>query len=189
MRVLHIVHWLNSGLGAVADAIISEHKKAGVGSYLVVLEDDGAEVARYGREADAMLRLSMSRQPVRSFARLRRFVREANHDVIHSHSVTPMVLSALVGNGAVRVRTVHAEYPYLTSSGAKDAIKRAVERVFISRQSAVVTVSNDIVHRVQQTLGYENTIAIQNGISIPDSVTRRTPGKDWIIGAAGRLNS
>src|SRR5690242_17460597 len=128
-----------------------------------------------------------------SLKMLRIRTRRHQTDVIHSHSLSPRMISAFSMTGLPHMTTVHAAYLYFHERGMRSAIKRALECVAAQRLTGpCVCVSEDVARSLPCEAMASNAVVIVNGIDLKRTrAAAAEPLKlegDPLLIAVGRLD-
>lgn len=163
---MHFAHWSRSGITSLIKAL-AHHRGD---SFVLLLGDESFFSYYSGIKNKVSLRLSKL-----SFFKaawlLRKFYSEQRPDIVHVHSLTPLLFAYFLCTGSKLVFHVHNEYPYLTDENLKSRIKCWVLNACLStREISVIAVSRRVQLIFEERFGKES-IFVPNGI--PDKGSTR----------------
>ena len=192
MKVLHVVHWPRSGIGVLVREII-RHRSPDI-EHMVLSLSPGAPVTDQLRATGAPVdEPRADRGIVTATSAVRRGIRWFAPDVVHSHSVTPRVVSALAAGTIPHVTTVHTAYAYFSERSTRAAVKRGAEWIASRRIASYACVSTAVRTALPFRDMTERSTVVMNGVDL-DAVRRaareeheRITG-DPLIVAIGRLD-
>jgi glycosyltransferase involved in cell wall biosynthesis len=167
VKVLHIVHWPRSGIGVVLRDLV-RHRSPDI-QHAVICLAPGSPMTDQIRAAGAdVYELAQTATSwLRSVAMLKERLRRDAADLVHSHSITPRVLAAVVGTGIPHVTTVHAAYLYFQAPGLRNVLKRLIECAAARRLNGpYVCVSEDVARSLPCQAMASRALVIANGIDI-----------------------
>lgn len=173
MKVLHVVHWENSGIYSVARNLSLVAKDFGDDHEIVVLRRKKSLI-------DSVLIL------FRLFEILK-IIRSRSVDSVHVHSFLPLVLSPLFKSDN-KVFTVHSNYPFISRRDPKSILKKFSMMALIKLGNIKVTVVGvTIKSLLKEALNLEATV-IPNGFILGDFPPPQEIRNICSFGVVGRLD-
>ena len=188
MRVLHVISSLEFG---GAEKVLVDLVNA-----MVERCDSGVCCVKRGGELEAALdrrvhlyRLNKGEGNHAELPwELARLARDGNYDVIHSHTWSVYVesaLAALIARSRVLVHTVHGHYityPPGVRAKARIFVRHAAERALARAHRKIVTVSDAIQAYVRSEIGIptHRMMTIHNGVNEAEMGARKNPSTDAV---------
>lgn len=170
-KVIHIVHWENSGIYSVANELAIEGKRHGHAHLIRVI--------RKGKKPSDFI-VSIFRIIALVFE-----VFFSRGNIYHAHSFLPFLL--LYFSFGQKAITFHNLYPYFSSSSQKDRLKRFLISTLIRQyriKSSAVGIG--VADAVKKSMGIPAQV-IFNGLR-PERYNFEISTARNIIGTAGRLD-
>lgn len=193
MRVLHVVHWPRSGIGVLVRDVV-RHRSADMEHLLLSLAPGAPVTDELRAMGTAVDEPSVDRGIVSGASAVRKRIREFRPDVIHSHSVTPRVVTTMAAGGIPHVTTVHTQYAYFAERNARSVLKRGVEWL----ASAGITTYACVTHPVRTALPFRTmsnrATVVQNGVDLQAvrlaaAAEHERINGDPLLVAVGRLDA
>lgn len=145
IRVAHFVHWPKSGITSLLKSLIPTLRGVGVDSEVLFFVNDSDEQLEFERIGGYAV-LPQVRSLATRFRYAKSWFSGSNVDLIHAHSISPLVWAVLLGKYRSRiVVTLHSRYPYLVSSDFRSKIKRKVYEWAVCRGDAVLVCVSAVV--------------------------------------------
>lgn len=176
ISVLHVIHWPRSGITRLVRDLIPLLKAYGIPGSVLVLFDSSCETSEF--DGICYHQSLPSHQSLfRRFAGFKKKLQETSPDVVHVHSTSPLLWTALTRQFRGRVvTTLHNDYPFLSSSSPKALLKRSIfQSALLRTQSPLCCVSPIVMKAAIQAFPkVQSPIVVENGIpTLTDSNTKR----------------
>ena len=176
MKILHLVHWENSGIAKIVSSLKKEGESRGDSHEVIVMRKEKT-ISDFLKSIFVALEVFI----VYGFRR---------DLIIHSHSFLPF-LHYFLFPFSKKCATFHSDYPFLCGKSKRDKLKRyllfLIFRLFKVQISAVGSHVSELVGRSLHV----SVNTISNGIRIDDSIIfeeKKIKDGAIVIDAAGRLN-
>lgn len=139
IKVINIAHWSRSGITSLIKTIIKNGNE--FDNYFFLLDTDN-EFDSFYADCNKRFQLNYSTSKISALAEFIRTVRKIQPDIIHAHSLVPLIFSAIFCGKAKIIYHLHCDYPFLIKSGLKFSIKRlAIWAILNLKKTKNITVS------------------------------------------------
>jgi len=170
VKVLHVVHWPKSGISKLVSNLVCHLDVKFINSIIVFIIEDAVEVEDIRRMSPNSIVISTDGAVFKSISKLWHIIKKENPDILHSHTLIPIILCTLLKRNIKHVTTVHGEYPFLSKTngllGLKAVIFKFLVRNFCDK---VICVSEKIGHKIEAIgLDKRKVLVINNAIPIRD---------------------
>lgn len=157
-KVMHFVHWTRSGITSIVKTLCAKE----LHSFLLLYDDDDFENEYI--EIKSAFELKANKNPVVSIIKFYKAIFYVRPDIIHCHSLTPLLITCIMTFRPSVVFHIHSEYPYFYSETMKARIKRLLLRLVVHcRNVKVLSVSVEAARRFTEITQVECNV-LPNGL-------------------------
>lgn len=193
MKIVHVIHWPRTGITRLVKNLISSN--AGDDSfYVVMIDGDVEEFESLSNVCVAAYSLNDAKRLLNKYIMFKQLINDIKPDIIHTHSFTPSVISALARLPKSKyVRTFHSIYPYFYEKSIKSKIKRVIECFVLDMTlSSIICVDESVLSELPCKTFNKVPMVIENGIDLRSfefgEIKNRKDNNDPIkLVAMGRL--
>lgn len=187
VRVLHVINGEHyAGAERVEDLLAKCLPEFGYAAGFACLKLDQFNTMRQTREAalyDVRMRTRFDPRAVRRVARI---VREEGYQLIHAHTIRPLLVGSVVSAMTGVPLVYHAHSPTSNDSTRRwrNRFNGTVERMCLRRVSRIVAVSQAMGdHIAAEGFDRDRITVVPNGVPMLDSLpSRATPTGPWTLG-------
>lgn len=177
INIVQFAHWSRSGIISLIKTIASNNtiaasNKANFNFPFLLLESD-EQFEDFYNDFPVKAQLFLSRGKSHAIREFRRFIAKHHPVIIHTHSLTPWILTSFFSRNSQIIFHLHCDYPYLFNTDTKSRLKQWLLWLCANRSnSKIISVSETSAARLQDITG-KNVEYVPNGI--PDNGLIRAP--------------
>ncbi len=187
VRVLHVINGEHyAGAERVQDLLANGLREHGFEVGFACIKPDKFPALRQSGDAPLYEVPMRNRFDLAAVWKLVRIVRRERYELIHSHTARSALIASLVSKitGVPLAHHVHSPTARDSARRGRDRINALVERLCLSRASALVAVSNSLAGHVRERgFADEDVAVVPNGVPCRRPVAPRDPQMtEWTLG-------
>lgn len=161
IKVVNFSHWSRSGITSLIKTIV---KNLDNFEHYYFLLDKDEEFKDFYSEIHRKYQFNYSAGKFSAFVKYIKTLRNINPDIIHVHSLVPLIFCAFFSGKAKIIYHVHCDYPFLTNKGISDFLKRTIIKAVLSfKGTKNISVSESSAGLIRKISGC-NCEYVANGI-------------------------
>lgn len=161
IKVVHFSHWSRSGITSLIKTIAKNNQEY----FSFILLESDPEFCYFYNEIPEKTELNFSKSIFYAIKKYIHFIKKMTPDIIHVHSLTPLLLATILSPNYKKIFHLHCDYPYLVDGDIKSKTKRLLMRLCLNRKNCTaVSVSESAKETLKNFLNIE-AIYIANGVS------------------------
>lgn len=167
IKVVNFSHWSRSGITSLIKTIV---KNINDFEHYYFLLDKDEDFNNFYSEIEKKYQFNYSDGKFSAFIRYIKALRKVNPDIIHVHSLVPLIFCAFFSGNAKIIYHVHCDYPFLTGEGISNILKRMIIRiVLVFKETKNISVSESSSSLIRKISGCDCEY-VANGIKDSGSI-------------------
>lgn len=168
IKIVHFAHWSRSGITSLIKTIIENSP----GSFSFVLLEGDKSFHDFYNGIQRKIELNFSHSTFKAIKKYVSFIKTEKPDLIHIHSLTPLLIATLFTPSYRKIFHLHCDYPYLVKNDLKSTLKRRLMAHCIERKNCTTVSVSETSKRILEGISKVKVSYIANGV--PDSGSTRT---------------
>lgn len=163
LKIVHFAHWSRSGITSLIKTIIANCN----GSFSFVLLENDNNFHEFYKEIPKKTELRFSNSTFMAIKKYISFIKNEMPDVIHIHSLTPLLIATIFSPSYKKIFHLHCDYPYLVNRDFKSILKRQILIRCIERKNCKTVSVSETSKKLLEGISKVEVFYIANGV--PDA--------------------